>query len=131
MTSVYPPDEAGARLWFADNGLSGVADNFVATFTQLFAREGGDLETKAVDIEVDDDFIMDYSKLTIGKFLGKGAFGAVMSGTHDEITPTGVKISTPIAIKEVTAENAKDPKVMAELKNRDQAPREMQFALHR
>ena len=44
----------------------------------------------------------DYSKLTIGKFLGKGAFGAVMSGTHDEITPTGVKISTPIAIKEVT-----------------------------
>ena len=25
--SVYTPDEAGARLWFADNDLSGFADN--------------------------------------------------------------------------------------------------------
>ena len=64
--SIYTADEAGVRLWFADRGLSEVADNLsgfgwqLSTFTKLFALDKGveELETKAVDIEIDDDFII-------------------------------------------------------------------------
>ena len=62
--SIYTADEAGVRLWFADRGLSEVADNLsgfgwqLSTFTKLFALESGgdELETKGEDL--DDDFIM-------------------------------------------------------------------------
>ena len=62
--SVYTADEAGVRLWFADRGLSEVADNLsgfgwqLSTFTKLFALESGgdELETKGEDL--DDDFII-------------------------------------------------------------------------
>ena len=43
--SVYTPDEAGARLWFADRDLSEVADDLkgfgwkLTTFTKLFALD--------------------------------------------------------------------------------------------
>ena len=63
--SVYTADEAGVRLWFADRGLSEVADNLsgfgwqLSTFTKLFALESGgdELETKGEDLD-DDDFII-------------------------------------------------------------------------
>ena len=62
--SVYTPDEAGAKRWFVERGLSEVADDLkgfgwqLSTFTKLFALDKGveELETKGE--EVDDDFIM-------------------------------------------------------------------------
>ena len=55
--SVYTPDEAGARLWFADRDLSEVADDLkgfgwqLSTFTKLFAldaQSGGDATAQEV-----------------------------------------------------------------------------------
>jgi serine/threonine protein kinase len=60
-------------------------------------------------------FLIEMKNLTIGEKLGNGAFGDVMRGTHDQAMKTGAVISTPVAIKMVSAEHAADPDTKADL----------------
>ena len=56
--------------------------------------------------------LIDWTTLTIGKFLGNGAFGEVKKGVYRLALPSGDTVELPVAIKTVHAKFLEDAKAM-------------------